>query len=480
VGTFGQKFREERERRGFTLDDVSGVTKIGSRMLQAIEQEQFSVLPGGVFNKGFVRAYAKHLGFNPEQSVAEYLAALRQAQLDEQTAAWDQPLPSAPPPALQQKPSPQPSSDQRSTLRESPLPQALLQPPPHSPLPLWVSPKSSALKERSSKERSPQQRSSEERAIPPRPLERRYSQPIPLETRSLETKSHEPGSPDHGSLEQSPPDQITSQQNAAKQNPLEERPSEVKASEKNTLEEMPLAQRQIPEKSLPPATLVEVTPHLPHPKPAVPQILVADPPRPAAPTPRPISQKTPVAAPVTRITLTPTSWKAPALILILAAIVIAALLSSRHSKPAATSATAPANTSQTQSPATTINPAPSNVSTTPKAAAPSAPVTSTKVSSARTQKVQAAKLPPPFRLSIRASQNCFVSITADGELVARENLIAPANTSVKATHEIIVQVSNPAALAFRIDDHSISAPTSQTEAAKTYIFNSTGLKTSTK
>jgi Helix-turn-helix domain/Domain of unknown function (DUF4115) len=88
VGAFGDKFRTERERRGFTLDDVSNVTKINSRMLKAIEEEHFDRLPGGVFNKGFVRAYAKHLGFNDEESVSEYLAALRQAQVQAQTAVW--------------------------------------------------------------------------------------------------------------------------------------------------------------------------------------------------------------------------------------------------------------------------------------------------------------------------------------------------------------------------------------------------------
>jgi cytoskeletal protein RodZ len=89
VGAFGDKFRTERERRGFTLDEVSNVTKINSRMLKAIEDEAFDLLPGGVFNKGFVRAYAKHLGLNDEESVSEYLAALRQAQVQAQTAAWE-------------------------------------------------------------------------------------------------------------------------------------------------------------------------------------------------------------------------------------------------------------------------------------------------------------------------------------------------------------------------------------------------------
>jgi cytoskeleton protein RodZ len=82
VGAFGDKFRKEREKKNISLDDVSNVTKISSRMLKAIEQERFDQLPGGVFNKGFIRAYAKHLGMNDEEAVNDYLACLREAQAD--------------------------------------------------------------------------------------------------------------------------------------------------------------------------------------------------------------------------------------------------------------------------------------------------------------------------------------------------------------------------------------------------------------
>src|ERR1700689_2506642 len=82
MGAFGDKFRKAREKKDISLDDVSNVTKISSRMLQAIEQERFDQLPGGVFNKGFIRAYAKHLGLNDEDAVTDYLACLRQAQID--------------------------------------------------------------------------------------------------------------------------------------------------------------------------------------------------------------------------------------------------------------------------------------------------------------------------------------------------------------------------------------------------------------
>lgn len=74
-GSFGDRLRRERETRGISLDDVSISTKIGMRMLRALEDEKFDQLPGGIFNKGFVRAYARHLGIDVEQAVADYLEA---------------------------------------------------------------------------------------------------------------------------------------------------------------------------------------------------------------------------------------------------------------------------------------------------------------------------------------------------------------------------------------------------------------------
>jgi len=98
VGEFGDKFRKTRESKELSLDDVSNVTKISSRMLQAIEEERFDQLPGGVFNKGFIRAYAKHLGLDSEDAVSDYLACLRQAQVDAHEVWEPKPAASAHPP----------------------------------------------------------------------------------------------------------------------------------------------------------------------------------------------------------------------------------------------------------------------------------------------------------------------------------------------------------------------------------------------
>lgn len=73
--SFGEKLRLEREKRKITLDQISSSTKIGTRMLQALEEDRFSQLPGGIFNKGFVRAYARVVGLDEDQTVADYLEA---------------------------------------------------------------------------------------------------------------------------------------------------------------------------------------------------------------------------------------------------------------------------------------------------------------------------------------------------------------------------------------------------------------------
>jgi cytoskeleton protein RodZ len=75
VGSFGERLRREREMRGVSLDDIADATKIGTRLLRALEEEHFELLPGGIFNKGFVRAYSKYLGLNEEEAVADYLEA---------------------------------------------------------------------------------------------------------------------------------------------------------------------------------------------------------------------------------------------------------------------------------------------------------------------------------------------------------------------------------------------------------------------
>jgi cytoskeletal protein RodZ len=73
--SFGARLKREREKRKITLDDISVATKIAPRFLTALESDQFDQLPGGIFNKGFVRSYARHLGLDENQTIADFVAA---------------------------------------------------------------------------------------------------------------------------------------------------------------------------------------------------------------------------------------------------------------------------------------------------------------------------------------------------------------------------------------------------------------------
>jgi cytoskeleton protein RodZ len=70
--TLGEELRRLREEKGVSLRQVSDATHIGSRFLQAIESDNYSSLPGGIFNRGFVRSYARYLGMNEEQALLLY------------------------------------------------------------------------------------------------------------------------------------------------------------------------------------------------------------------------------------------------------------------------------------------------------------------------------------------------------------------------------------------------------------------------
>ncbi len=71
-GTFGERLKREREMREVSLKEVTTATRIGPRFLEALENEEWDKLPGGIFNRGFVRSIARFLGLDEENLLAEY------------------------------------------------------------------------------------------------------------------------------------------------------------------------------------------------------------------------------------------------------------------------------------------------------------------------------------------------------------------------------------------------------------------------
>jgi cytoskeleton protein RodZ len=69
---FGEHLKREREMRGVSLEEISAATRISTRFLEALENDHWDQLPGGVFNRGFIRSIARFLGLDEDSLVAEY------------------------------------------------------------------------------------------------------------------------------------------------------------------------------------------------------------------------------------------------------------------------------------------------------------------------------------------------------------------------------------------------------------------------
>lgn len=69
-GSLGEQLRRARLERGINLREVAEQTRITMRHLEAIEADDYKALPGGIFNKSFIKSYARHVGF-PEALALE-------------------------------------------------------------------------------------------------------------------------------------------------------------------------------------------------------------------------------------------------------------------------------------------------------------------------------------------------------------------------------------------------------------------------
>lgn len=70
--SLGEELKRERELREISLREISDATKISVRILEAIENDNYRILPGGIFNRNFLRAYAGFIGLDPEIIVRKY------------------------------------------------------------------------------------------------------------------------------------------------------------------------------------------------------------------------------------------------------------------------------------------------------------------------------------------------------------------------------------------------------------------------
>ena len=71
---FGGKLRQARERRGISLRQIAAATKISAAALDALERNDISKLPGGIFSRSFVRSYALEVGLDPDETIEQFVA----------------------------------------------------------------------------------------------------------------------------------------------------------------------------------------------------------------------------------------------------------------------------------------------------------------------------------------------------------------------------------------------------------------------
>ena len=90
MGSFGEDLKQAREAKGVALDVIANTTKITTRYLQAVEQERFDELPGGVFRRSIVRSYARTAGLDEEVWVKRYIEINQPEEpvISEEDRAW--------------------------------------------------------------------------------------------------------------------------------------------------------------------------------------------------------------------------------------------------------------------------------------------------------------------------------------------------------------------------------------------------------
>ncbi len=405
MGIFGEKLRKQREHRGITLEAVANTTKISTRMLKALEDEHFDQLPGGVFNKGFVRAYARQVGLNEEEAINDYLAALAESQVQAQSIV--------------------PNFRNASA---SPAPESVASKP--------------AARTKSSKDLTRDRRSHSDRRIEARRIEDHLRAGRDIKPHLVSDGEGRTGE-----------SQIEDSHNGDRRED-----TKVLATENHVVagsnEEVPAP---------PPSFLnLSTEQHSDYEEP-----LQFEPP--------PTSSHAPQ----------PTHWQKLAIPLLLLLLMIALYAFYRRNHPARSLASTP----QPSAPAAAVpsafapllpaKPSATTGATTPTPQppqpAPAEPVSDvTKIISPRAQPSHPKPL-PAFTLVIRASENSWVAITADGQPVAQETLIAPANTSVRATREITVKAGNAAGVSFLLNGKEFPASGGEGEV-HTYTFDPNGLR----
>jgi hypothetical protein len=456
VATFGEKLRQQREQRGISLEAISKTTKISTRLLRALEDERFDQLPGGVFNKGFVRAYARQVGLDEEEALGDYHTALRESLIQEEKILSDLRIQSAKRgggygawalETIERRKQARRSSDRRKEERRNRERRSPDRHHDNRPIESRVQ-SETGVKDEPGIETRQQENRRNGASLHPEPHENRApnfpADVLSGNVHSADTPSVNYRSANSPSVGLAPESHEHPQDGGADVSAFPPRDLKDHTATENPANDFPALDRAAGN------TVIDGTGS-------------------GAASVLPV-QQTPAS------TATPSGfWISRSLIAaaVLLLVVILALWRSRHRTGLVTSAPPAAASAPTVQPTAPLfsqnHPATPGASISPALNSQTAP-TSPKISSH-------PSAPPslgPFTVVIRADKTTSISVSADGESVAHETLIAPAATSVHASHDVIVKAANGAALSFLLNGKLIRPQAAEGEA-KTYVLNSNGL-----
>lgn len=89
--TLGEKLRQAREEKGISVSEVAEQTRISPLYIESIDNDDYRALPGGIFNRGFVKSYAKYVGVDEQEALSDYARLLYEREGDVEDVKFHRP-----------------------------------------------------------------------------------------------------------------------------------------------------------------------------------------------------------------------------------------------------------------------------------------------------------------------------------------------------------------------------------------------------
>jgi cytoskeletal protein RodZ len=78
--TLGEKLRQAREAKGISVSEVAEQTRIAPLYIESIDNDDYRALPGGIFNRGFIKSYARYVSVDEAEALADYARLLNDTE----------------------------------------------------------------------------------------------------------------------------------------------------------------------------------------------------------------------------------------------------------------------------------------------------------------------------------------------------------------------------------------------------------------